>query len=191
MLLNWGAGALTVATNASDAATALPMLEEAAARLRESVSFDRGDPAPHTALGETLAAKAEWLQRGGDAQGASAALSAALKEGYGMALRINATHADALVGVAEVLAQKARAEPTAQAGWEAATAAYLTAASRPEALGDRAQRSDVRYNMACCMVGCGRAEEAASVVRQLISGGSVAAADVATDPDLAPLLHLL
>lgn len=76
-------------------------LTEAAARLREAVAFNRGDPQPHNALADTLVARAE------SAASPTEALScynAALEEGYSAALRLNGRDPDGLVGTAEVRA---------------------------------------------------------------------------------------
>ena len=79
---------------------ALSSLEEAAQRLREAISFSRGDPQPHNALGDTLVARADLAA--GDPSTALGFLNAALQEGYAAALRLMAQSADALVGKAEV-----------------------------------------------------------------------------------------
>ena len=80
---------MNAATHATTPETALPLLEEAITRLRESISFDRGDVVPCVALGEAFVTKSEWIGKMGKAQEASACLQAALDEGYvGGALRI-------------------------------------------------------------------------------------------------------
>ena len=79
---------------------ALSSLEEAAQRLREAISFSRGDPQPHNALGDTLMARADLAA--GDPSMARGFLNVALQEGYAAALRLTAQDADALVGKAEV-----------------------------------------------------------------------------------------
>lgn len=75
-------------------------LQEAAARLRESISFSRGDPQPHNALGDTFVAAAERVS--GDPAAALSLLNTALEEGYAAALRLNSQDPNALVGTAEV-----------------------------------------------------------------------------------------
>ena len=197
LLLNWGAGVLAAAAHAQTGETAIPLLEEAATRLRESLSFDRGDPAPHNALGETLVAMAEWFMKRGDLARATLANEAALEEGYGGGLKINASHSDALIGIAEVRAQQAKLalaigdQTAAKAASAGAVEAYSRALAKPEALGNLSERAGVRYNYACCLVGCGRLEEAVLVLRDLLAKGYVAPNDVAQDLDLAPLLNLL
>ena len=47
LLLNWGCGMLNAAEYAEEVSRALTLLDEAATRLRESISFGRGDPSPH------------------------------------------------------------------------------------------------------------------------------------------------
>lgn len=173
-----------------EAGLALQLLEEAALRLRESASFDRGAVAPHNALGDVLLAHAEGLAAGSNAAAAAAAASAALQEGYHEALRINASCPEALVGVAEANVQLARlagACAAAAVHWRQAADAYRAALGRPEALGSWGDRSDVRYNFACCLVHCGREEEARGLLAQLVAAGAVSTADVQQDADLAPL----
>ena len=84
-----------------NAALAASSLEEAAARLRESLAFNRGDPQPHNALGDTLVACAESASV---ATETLACYNAALGEGYSAALRLDSRNSDALVGTAEVQA---------------------------------------------------------------------------------------
>jgi hypothetical protein len=169
---------------------ALQLLEEAATRLREAASFDRGDVAPHNALGDVLLARAERLAAAADSTAAATAATAALQDGYLAALRINASCTEALVGLAEAHLQLARlmvGEAAAQ-HWGEAASAYQVALTRPEGLGKFEDRCDVRYNLACCLAQCGRTEEARALLQQLQAAGAVSAADVAQDPDLAPLL---
>lgn len=82
-----------------NAALTASSLEEAARRLRESTAFNRGDPEPHNALGDTLVVRAESAS---DATETLACYNAALEEGYSAALRLSAQNSDALVGTAEV-----------------------------------------------------------------------------------------
>jgi tetratricopeptide (TPR) repeat protein len=197
LLLNWGAGVLTAAEHAETVEEALPLLDEAITRLRESISFDRGDPMPHNALGEALVAKAEWLSKSETpAFNLSAALDAvkeAMEEGYNGALRINANQSDAIVGIAEAQTQQAKIAQAAgnaemaAASWTAAIAAYMKALATPEALGNLSERCNIRYNFACCLVKCGRLPEAVHLLSQLMAAGVVSKADVAQDPDLEPI----
>ncbi len=197
LLLNWGAGVLTAAEHAETAEEVIPLLDEAIARLRESISFDRGDPMPHNALGEALVAKAEWLSKPDlsvyDLAAAHTAVQHALEEGYNGALRINANQTDAIVGVAEAQTQQAKIAQAAgngdlmSASWTAATAAYMKALATPDALGNLSERCNIRYNFACCLVKCGRLAEAVHLLSQLMAAGLVSAADVAQDADLVPL----
>ncbi len=197
LLLNWGAGVLTAAEYAESMEEAIPLLDEAIARLKESISFDRGDPMPHNALGEALVAKSEWLAKPDspifDLAKAHAAVQEALTEGYNGALHINSGHTDAIVGVAEAQTQQAKIAQAAgnaeiaAAAWTAATAAYMKALATPEALGNLSERCNIRYNFACCLVKCGRLPEAVHLLGQLMAAGLVSAADVAQDPDLEPI----
>ena len=83
-----------------DHALALSSLEAAAQRLREAISFSRGDPQPHNALGDTLMARADLAGNPSEALGF---LNASLQEGYMAALRLISRDANACVGSAEVL----------------------------------------------------------------------------------------
>ena len=83
-----------------DDTLALASLEGAAQRLREAISFSRGDPQPHNALGDTLMARADLAR---DPSEALAFLNASLQEGYSAALRLTSQDANAHVGSAEVL----------------------------------------------------------------------------------------
>ncbi len=65
------------------------------------MAFNRGDPQPHNALGDTFVARAESAS---DATETLACYNAALGEGYSAALRLDARNSDALVGTAEVQA---------------------------------------------------------------------------------------
>ena len=83
-----------------DHTLALSSLDGAAQRLREAISFSRGDPQPHNALGDTLMACADLAGNPSEALGF---LNASLQEGYSAALRLISQDANADVGSAEVL----------------------------------------------------------------------------------------
>ena len=197
LLLNWGAGVLTAAESADSVEEALPLLDEAITRLRESINFDRGDPMPHNALGEALVAKAEWLSKPDtpayDLAAAYSTVKQALDEGYNGALHINANQTDAIVGVAEEQTQQAKIAQAAgnielaRMSWAAATAAYLRALTTPEALGNLSERCNIRYNFSCCLVKCGRLQEAVQLLSQLIAASLVSVQDIGQDPDLQPI----
>jgi tetratricopeptide (TPR) repeat protein len=196
LLLNWGSGLLTAANCAADGNTALSLLEDAAARLRDSIGFSRGDPAPYCALGEVLVTRAEWLQRGGDVPGSIAAVQLALMEGYEVALRIHSEHVDAMVGVAEAKVQRGRASEAmgdvqgARAAWHDAAEAYAAALARPpQSLGSWTERNDVRYNYACALAKSGRSHESAAVLQELATHGGVDLREAAADADLASLVQ--
>lgn len=197
LLLNWGSGLLTAAAWASTPALLqLSMLDEAISRFRHSISFDRGDVAPHNALGDALVAKAERLTTDGE-EGATELLHAALTEGYGGALRIRSSDLDALVGTAEVhmlLAKEATAKTNnsiSASHWMAARNAFTAALSRPETLTSVREREEVRYNYVCCLAGGGWIAEAAEELRSLLHSGGLTPEDVNTDPDLAPLRNIV
>ncbi|KAG2442009.1 hypothetical protein HYH02_009801 [Chlamydomonas schloesseri] len=142
---------------------------------------------------------------------AVAHMTAALERGYGAALRLRADEPEALVGAGEVhlaLARLAALEMSAAAAErssedagrgaaaaaeaarrhvEAAVGALSTAVSRPERLGGWRQRCDVRYNLACALALAGRDQEAAALFGALLRCGALRVAELAADPDLAPL----
>ena len=127
---------------------------------------------------------------GVDVQAAAACLQRALAEGYQQAQRINAHDPEAAVGVGDVHVQLARLAAAGQHAaaaaehWVAAEAAYRAALQQPTAF-DFGERCDLRYNHACCLARCSRGEEAAALLRGLLSQGAVSAASVAADADLA------
>ncbi|EFJ48167.1 hypothetical protein VOLCADRAFT_91252 [Volvox carteri f. nagariensis] len=142
LLCNWGAGLRSLATCLQDPAARLPLLEQAAARLAQAASFDRGDPAPLRSLGDTLAAAgeaAEALATSSDDAAAvrhwydvaTAHLQAALERGYAAALALRRDDPEALVCSGEVhlaLARLAR-----KSSKEAAAAAAVSAGGNSDA----------------------------------------------------------
>lgn len=194
LLTNWGAGLLAASAHAHDPVVALTMLQEAAQRLRQATGFDRGDAAPHNALGEVLAAAAErTLQAGSTSVSVPGLLQAALDEGFHAAAHINCRNVDALVGTAETRVQMARValaagNPTAATNhYHRALESYQAALAQPQALGSFSERCNVRYNAACCLVGAGRLEEAVAMITALIAVGGVGREEALEDPDLAPI----
>ena len=213
LLCNWGAGLVTAVSHtcAQPQETASlrggQMIDHAISLLRQSMSFDRGDPTPCLSLGEALVAKAEWLltthrrSAGGSAPSARAleeaygCLQGALEEGYGGALKIQASLTDGMIGMAETHAKivevlnEGRGTDISTAAnilqhWTWAAKYYEQALVHPEKLGTRMQRSNVRYNYACSLVGCNRMEEAVAMVRNLIAAGTVSIGDILGDADL-------
>lgn len=165
----------------------MALLDEAARRLGQSIAFQRGSEEPLLALGDVLLERGEKLAAAGDGAGAAAALHRALSEGYQQAQRIRAASPEASLGVADVHVQLARLGGGAAAAaehWQAAEAGYRAALQQPPAL-DFWERCDARYNHACCLARCGRAAEAAALLRALLQLGAVAPHDVQQDADLA------
>eukprot|EP00882_Tetradesmus_deserticola_P016825 GHRQ01017991.1.p1 GENE.GHRQ01017991.1~~GHRQ01017991.1.p1 ORF type:complete len:130 (+),score=51.26 GHRQ01017991.1:531-920(+) len=107
------------------------------------------------------------------------------------ALTISRSNADALVGLAE--ASVAVARLATRQGDQAAAAAHINAAvgyygralQQPHLLGDASERADVRYNAACAAALAGQHATAQQLLTSLAAAGSISAADVATDADLA------
>ncbi|KAL4458065.1 hypothetical protein ABPG75_012930 [Micractinium tetrahymenae] len=190
LLINWARGLLAMAQQVQDLALALSLLDEAARRLEQSIAFQRGSEEPLLALGDVLLERGEKLAAAGDGAGAAAALQRALSEGYQQAQRIRASSPEAALGVADVHVQLARLAGTAGDAaaaaehWSASEAGYRAALQQPAAF-DFSERCDARYNHACCLARCGRAAEAAVLLRALLQLGSVAEWDIQRDADLA------
>ena len=196
LLHNWGVGLYEMGTQAaavSDAAAAASAFTEAATRLEASISFNRADTAPMNALGDVRLAQSELSA---DAIAASGYATSALEEGYGAALRVLGTDADALIGTAEAHFQLARlasltSDPArAQTYLEESHKAYGSALQRPAGLGRFEDRCNARYNLACVCAQLGRAEEASELLRRLLVIGGTSREDLSGDPDLTPLRTL-
>lgn len=179
-----------------DRPLALRLLDEAGQRLQRAIEFLRGSEEPFLALGDVLLERGEQQAAGGDAAAAAASLQAALDEGYGRVARIKANHPEAAVGAGDVHVQLARLAAGSGGGGEAAAAQHWAAAEAHyraalqgggAALGGLRERCDVRYNHACCLARCGRADEAAAILRSLLALGGTTAADVQADADLSGL----
>lgn len=172
-----------------DPSLVLSLLGEAEQRLQRSIDFLRGSDEPLLALGDVLLERGERLAAAGDTAAASHALQRALGEGYQAVQRISARSPEAAVGVADVHVQAARLAvaggQAAQAAehWAAAEAGYRAALQQPTAF-DFRERSDLRYNHACCLSRCGRHSEAAALLRQLVAVGGASEADARQDGDL-------
>lgn len=171
-----------------DLALALQLLDEAARRLEQSISFQRGSEEPLLALGDVLLERGEKLATAGDSSAAAAALQRALSEGYQQAQRIRAGSPEAAMGVADVQVQLARLAGSATASaaehWAAAEAGYRVALQQHGTAFDFGERCNARYNHACCLARCGRVGEAAALLRQLLAVGAVTQQDIAQDADL-------
>ena len=196
LLHNWGVGLFELGTQAvaaSDPATATSAFSEATSRLEASISFNRADVAPMNALGDVWLARAE---QAADAPVGAAAAGAALQAGYGAALRVLATDADALVGTAEAhtllarLASLSGDGASAAAHFQQSYAAYRTALQRPTSLGGFEDRSNVRYNYACVCAQLGKHEEARELLRSLLAVGGTSTVDLRADQDMSMLRTL-
>lgn len=193
LLLSWGSGLLTAAEHCQQHAAAF--LKEAQQRLNESISFNRGDPAPYNALGDVLIAESERLLKTGDIQGALQAAGNAIAAGYEGALRIDAQNVDAIIGSAEAETSQAKAFIAAN-DTEQAVSCYARAAERygrviQDLKGWREERSNARYNCACVLVGCGKKEEAVGILRELVKLGTVDVKSIREDDELAPIHGLI
>jgi len=194
LLHNWGIGLLSLGTHcpAGEGVRGVMALTQAAERLTASAAFNRGDPAPLNGLGDVRMAQAEQAV---DAAAKGEAAKAALEQGYTPALAINDTNTDALVGMAEAHLLLRSLEAGQQGRGDAARSHAATAANayrsalsqhrpgQPSPLGLFAERCDVRYNFACAAVHCGREQEAAQVLRGLISLGHTSPQELSADED--------
>ncbi|CAG9463592.1 unnamed protein product [Pedinophyceae sp. YPF-701] len=199
LLLDWGAALHTMAGHAAVAGgqgEAVELLEEAASRFRDAVSFGRQDVAPLNGIGDVHVAMAELAAESADGtvrgRSESAWLAAALTEGYEAALRIDKADVDALVGVAEanVLLGKAAAAAgagDAQGHFSAAKAAYEAALSNPAALGSWEDRLGVVFNAACACVLAGAENDAVSLLAQLLWIGGTTIEEIRADEDVGAL----
>jgi tetratricopeptide (TPR) repeat protein len=202
LLNDWGSGLLSVATYVKDVkmdrSASQNILLEAEKRLLDSVSFDRASTAPHAALGDVYMSMSENLFEMGDVNNAMVILQKALDDGYGMALRIQRTYTDALVGVAEAMAWKAKMLQKqgllqdARSSLETSVSMYQQVISSGKLSGTLRERSDLLYNLACCLCGIpDRQQEAVEILELLCSKQLVSKEEILQDTDLKALYELL
>lgn len=203
LLTDWGSGILQYAEwmsekvgRVSDAQIAL---EEAEKRLCHAVSFDRGSTAPHLALGDVYLAMAENCIKSKDFEKALELTRKAMGDGYDMALRIQKSCGDALIGNAEALALQAKilkmTTHETNAEWqsvlEMAVSTYQKALESGSISGTIREKSNLWYNIACCLVGLGRIQEGLHVIQVLLHAATITVDDVMRDEDLLPLHSML
>ncbi|WPT14341.1 hypothetical protein PSENEW3_00000471 [Picochlorum sp. SENEW3] len=200
LLTDWGSGILQYAEwmsekvgRVSDAQIAL---EEAEKRSCHAVSFDRGSTAPHLALGDVYVAMAENCIKSKDFEKALELTRKAMGDGYDMALRIQKSCVDALIGNAEALALQAKILRMAtNAEWQSvldmAVSMYQKALESGSISGTIREKSNLFYNIACCLVGVGRIQEALHVIQVLLQAATTTVEDVMRDEDLLPLHSML
>ena len=196
------------ASDSSSLPSPLSLIETAEARLRESASFGRGDPAPLCALGDVLCDRAA-LAAATPAAATSSSSSdeiknaprhlyeRAISEGYGAALAIDrrcaaasAGKGDALLALSRLAASPAGAgDPVASAAAaaaalaEEAARAYSNALSEAPRLGGLDERGSVIYNAACASARAASLSAAAGGggAGEAAAGGSAAAEAAATE----------
>ena len=149
-----------------DAQAACAAYDLAVQKLQDSVQFARGDVAPHNAIG-----------------------------GYQAALHINASCAEALLGVGETHNRMAklcqRNEPqSAQAHYETGAAAYERALQLPTQLGSFQDRCEARYNYACLLALSKQLQEAMHILSQLLSCQGVTIQEISNDTDFTEIRML-
>lgn len=195
LLCDWGSGLLSFSdymrTHENDISAALHALSEAEKRLHAAISFDRGSTAPHTALGDVYIAVSEIYFEQEQMEDAWSCTEKAMNDGYGMALKIQRSHTDALVGCAETLVQKAK---IARAGHmeagpllKQAVSLYQQAFATGRFSGTLKEKGDALYNVACCLAGIGcedASQEAFDILKQLMDKQMISKDDIMSDEDL-------
>lgn len=190
LLCDWGAGLLAFASSVEDVDLSLNLLFEAQKRLHQAISFDRASNAPLNALGDVYVAMCENRMKVSDYNGAIECLSKAYDEGYNASLRIQRTNVDALIGIAEVMAEKAKVERAllkmsdASSSLEQAVAMYEQAISSTMFQGSIRARSDVQYNLACCYALLGQTDKAAAILNKILHWETIQVKDILEDQDL-------
>lgn len=146
-----------------------------------------------------LLLRSEWLRKDhGSIQDAIASVTAGLAEGYEAALKIQSSHPEALVGIADAKTEWARCleaagdhDDDARRLWTEAAVAFETAISQGlERLGGLEERNDVKYNYACALAKSQRLEESVAVLQNLVASGAQDIANAAHDGDLSALHQL-
>jgi len=190
LLCDWGAGLLAFANTVEDIEFSQKLLVEAQKRLHQAISFDRASNAPFNALGDVYVAMYENCMKVSDHNGAMECLSKAYDEGYNASLRIQVTNVDALIGIAEVMSEKAKAERAllkvddASSSLEQAVAMYEKAISSSMFQGSLRARSDVLYNLACCHALLGQSERAIAILNKILHWETIQVDDILGDQDL-------
>ena len=165
--------------------------DHAVQKLQASIQFARGDVAPHNAIGDAHVGWAERLS-GTDAM---QHLQMAMDQGYQRALHINASCAEALVGLAETHTKMGKlcshnAHEDVQMHFARGFAAYTRALQFPTQLGSFQDRCEVRYNFACLLSLCHQQQEALQILTQLVNCQGVIVSDLSNDADFASIRML-
>eukprot|EP00890_Picochlorum_soloecismus_P000454 jgi/Picsp_1/1409/NSC_04888-R1_hypothetical protein COCSUDRAFT_61299 [Coccomyxa subellipsoidea C-169] len=190
LLCDWGAGLLAFANTVEDVEFCQKLLVEAQKRLHQAISFDRASNAPFNALGDVYVAMYENCIKVSDHNRAIEYLSKAYDEGYNASLRIQVTNVDALIGTAEVMAEKSKVERAqlkfddASSSLEQAVAMYEKAICNSIFKGSLRARSDVHYNLACCYALLGQSERAVAMLNKILNWETIQVKDILGDQDL-------
>lgn len=199
LLCDWGSGLLSFAEymriQGKDTSLSLDILVDAEKRLNRAISFDRGSTAPHTALGDVYIAMSEGYFEQGTLEDAWNCAESAINTGYGMALKIQRSHADALIGNAEALVQKAKIARARQIEvkqlLQEAASLYQNTFTSSTFSGSLRERADTLYNVACCLVALGREgpnthafQQALEILNQLIARHLISKDEILRDNDL-------
>ena len=121
------------------------------------------------------------------------AIELALRDGFGAALQIDSLNSAAHVGKAEThllaarCALSLRSNDVAQAHLVTSLKSFKQALSQPCKLGSFSDRCAVRHNYACALTLSGRSDEAAAILRTLLTTGGGTLDEMKSDEDLAIL----
>ncbi|XP_057856123.2 uncharacterized protein LOC131065578 isoform X1 [Cryptomeria japonica] len=199
LLQNWGAGLLSFAEHTVDIAVAAKAFKDAEEKMKNAANFSRLDISIYIALGELFSVQADRFSQDTDYQPQVLnLLEKASNEGYGIALEIDATNLDALIGLGEVCSasrkhflqlgdtQKAEEHSVKSLHW------YLRALNLLEASVNKyelnfEEQYDLMYNMACAAEICGKEGAASQTFKHLLQVEAISPAEIAENPELQSL----
>ncbi|GMH34084.1 hypothetical protein BSKO_01918 [Bryopsis sp. KO-2023] len=191
LLENWGLGLVTASRCIEDVYQREEYANDAIKRLKDAATFHRGRPDPFCGLGDAYTARSllEPLERSLET------LSLAVEEGYGEALKLDRSCAEAVLGNAEVhmmMGKRLRElgdEEGAVYRFTKCADVYGHALCSPQALGGFKERSTVQYNYGCACILAGRLRIAEAVFRRLIHKHGCTGKDLMSDSDFESVKH--
>lgn len=195
LLQNWGASLLSLAERTPDASEAMVAHEQALEKLRTAAKFHPMDVSIFIAIGEACCAWAEQLGR----MQALDLLVLAIEEGFGTALKINATCLDAMIGEAEAHLEAGKSASSIERQFVAEEHFIQSLNSYTRAL--QILKADMKndcklkfeeqcnmlFNLACVAAICNQESVSAEVLILLVQVGGISISDLAEDPDLQSL----
>ncbi|MCO5592519.1 hypothetical protein L7F22_046522 [Adiantum nelumboides] len=195
LLQNWGASLSSLAEHTPDSQEALLAYNQAIEKLRSAAKFRPTDVTIFIAIGEACCARAERIPQ----PHALELLATAVEEGFGVALQIDATCLDAMLGKAESqlaagkLAHTVGMELACENVYARSFKSYLSALqmlkadAKNECKLNFEEQCNVLYNLACVAALCNEESVAAETLTLLARVGSLSPSDLAGDPDLQSL----